>query len=128
MSSSARSTSRTPALMRRVPSAFAAALGAILLVASAPAVHAEEVEASISIKNHKFEPAELKVPSGKAIKLTVNNLDDQAEEFESHDLRIEKVIGAKQSAIVRLKPLDKGKYSFFGEYHEATAQGNLIAD
>jgi plastocyanin len=108
---------------------LAAGLGTALLFTPPQRAYAEqEIEATLSIKDHKFEPAELKVPAGKAIKLTVHNLDESAEEFESHDLQIEKVIAGKQSAIVRLKALDKGKYSFFGEYHEATAQGAVIAE
>jgi plastocyanin len=89
---------------------------------------ADEVEATISIKDHKFEPAELKVPAGKAIKLTVKNLDKTPEEFESKPLKFEKVIAGNGTAVIRLKPLAKGSCKFFGEYHEATAQGVLIAE
>jgi plastocyanin len=95
---------------------------------SGPSLAADEVEATISIKDHKFEPAELKVPAGKAVKLTVKNLDATAEEFESHPLKVEKVIAGKGTAVIRLKPLAKGSYNFFGEYHEKTAQGMLIAE
>jgi plastocyanin len=98
------------------------------LSTSPPARAAEEVEATISIKDHKFEPAELKVPAGTAIKLTVKNLDATPEEFESHPLKVEKVIAGKGTAVIRLKPLAKGSYNFFGEYHEKTAQGMLIAE
>jgi plastocyanin len=103
----------------------AAALG---LVSSGPALAADEVDVTISIKDHKFDPAEVKVPAGKAIKLTVKNLDASAEEFESKTLKVEKVIAGKATAVIRLKPLTKGTYKFFGEYHEKTAQGVLIAE
>jgi len=103
----------------------AAALG---LVSSGPALAADEVDVTISIKDHKFDPAEVKVPAGKAIKLTVKNLDASAEEFESKPLKVEKVIAGKATAVIRLKPLTKGTYKFFGEYHEKTAQGVLIAE
>lgn len=93
-----------------------------------PLFAADEVLATISIKNHRFEPAELKVPAGKAIKITVKNLDATPEEFESKTLKFEKVIPGKGTAIIRLKPLTKGTYTFFGEYHEATAQGRLIVE
>jgi plastocyanin len=103
------------------------ALAALLCAPSTPYA-ADEVEATISIKGHKFEPAEVKVPAGKAIKLTVKNLDASAEEFESKTLKVEKVIAGKGTAVIRLKPLAKGSYKFFGEYHEKTAQGVLIAE
>ena len=107
----------------------AGALGALALVAPlAPAGTAEEAEVTISIKDHKFDPAEIKVPAQKAIKLTVNNLDTSAEEFESHSLGVEKVIAGKGSATIRLKPLAKGTYAFVGEYHEETAKGTIIAE
>ncbi len=93
-----------------------------------PVSAADQADATISIKDHKFDPAELKVPAGKAIKLTVKNLDSSAEEFESHSLKIEKVIAGKATAVIRIKPLKKGSYKFFGEYHEKTAQGVLIAE
>jgi len=105
-----------------------AAFGAALLLAGAPAAHAEEVEVTINIKDHKFDPAEVKVPAGKALKITVNNLDPTPEEFESYEFQVEKIIGGNQSATVRVKPLDPGKYNFFGEFNEATAQGTLIVE
>lgn len=113
----------------RVPYAFSALIGASLLAFGAAPVRAEDaLELTISIKDHKFEPAELKVPAGKALKLTVNNLDATAEEFESHPLKFEKVIPGKQSAVIRIKPLSKGSYKFFGEYHEDTAQGVVTVE
>jgi plastocyanin len=98
------------------------------LAQSAPAGVAEEAEFTISIKDHKFDPAEIKVPASTAIKLTVNNLDASPEEFESHPLGVEKVIAGSASATIRLKPLSKGTYKFVGEYHEETAKGMITAE
>jgi len=88
---------------------------------------AEDAEATLSIKDHKFEPAELVVPAGKRIKLTVKNLDPTPEEFESHELRREKVIPGGAEAVIFIGPLKPGTYKFFGEFHEATAQGRVVA-
>jgi plastocyanin len=109
----------------------AAATIALVFALMAPlprATAAEEAEITISLKDHKFDPAEIKVPADKAIKLTVNNLDATAEEFESHPLGVEKVIAGKGTATIRLKPLAKGSYKFVGEYHEDTAKGTIIAE
>ena len=110
----------------------AAALAAFALGLTAPLNPAgaaeEEAEVTIAIKDHKFDPTEIKVPALKAIKLTVNNLDASAEEFESHPLGVEKVIAGKASATIRLKPLAKGSYAFVGEYHEETAKGTIVAE
>jgi len=104
------------------------AVSALTVASPLPARAASETEVTIEIKDHKFSPAEIKVPAATPIKLTVKNSDKTAEEFESHPLGVEKVIAGNASATIRLKPLDKGTYSFFGEYHEDTAQGKLIAD
>ena len=109
----------------RISLALAATL---LALAAAPAYAEDALDMSISIKDHKFEPETLKVPVGKAIKLTVNNLDATAEEFESYPLRFEKVVDGKQSTVVRIKPLEAGTYIFFGEYHSDTAHGTVVAE
>lgn len=88
---------------------------------------AEEVqEFTLVIKDHKFEPAELTVPAGVKVKLVVDNQDATPEEFESHELNREKVIPGKSQAKIFVGPLEAGVYPFFGEFHEATAQGRLI--
>jgi plastocyanin len=108
---------------------LAAAICAAALAAAAPGARAADtVEMSITIKDHKFEPAQLKVAAGTPIKLTVHNLDATAEEFESHALDVEKVVAGKASAIVRIKALAKGSYPFVGEYHEDTAKGVLMVE
>src|SRR5689334_3508096 len=93
----------------RLTGALVATLALVLSVLFGPvaggnaANAADEVELTISIKDHKFEPAELKAPAGKAIKLTVKNLDASAEEFESHSLKVEKVIAGKGTAVIRIR-------------------------
>lgn len=89
---------------------------------------AAEPEVLIVIKNHKFEPAEVKVKAGEKIKLIVHNQDSTPEEFESHTLKREKVIPGGQKATILIGPLKPGRYTFFGEFHEKTAQGVVIAE
>jgi plastocyanin len=90
-------------------------------------VMADEVpEFTLVIKEHKFEPAELTIPAGVKVKLIVDNQDATPEEFESHELNREKVIPGNSQAKIFVGPLEAGVYPFFGEFHEATAQGKLI--
>jgi plastocyanin len=107
-------------------------LAAALLVAVAgfgSGVRAEETfSTSITIRGHKFEPAELHVPAGKRILLTVVNADPLSEEFDSSALKVEKVIAGNSEGIVRIAPLKPGTYDFVGEYHEETAKGRVIAE
>ncbi len=99
-------------------------ISALMLPLSASAA---TPEFTIAIKDHRFDPAELVVPAGKKVKLVIDNRDATPEEFESHDLKREKVIAGKTKATIWVGPLRPGKYRFFGEFHEATAQGVLIA-
>jgi plastocyanin len=99
---------------------------ALILALPLLAFAADDVFA-IQIKNHRFEPAELTVPAGKKVKLLVENLDATPEEFESHELNREKIISGNSKATIYIGPLSAGKYPFFGEFNEATAQGVIIA-
>lgn len=91
------------------------------------AAHAADAQALLVIKDHRFQPAELKVPAGERIKLVIHNQDSTPEEFESHALNREKVVPAGAKVSVYIGPLTPGRYDFFGEYNEATAKGVVIA-
>jgi len=92
-------------------------------------VHAEDAySATITIREHRFEPSELHVPAGKRVALTVINADPLSEEFDSAALKVEKVIAGKSQGVVHISPLKPGKYEFVGEYHEDTAKGVMIAE
>jgi Cupredoxin-like domain len=53
---------------------------------------AADTEIPITIENNRFSPEELKVKAGAPFVLVVTNKDQGPEEFESKELRIEKVI------------------------------------
>ena len=111
--------------MTRFLSAFSFLLVALALLAVAPA---SAQDLTITIKDHKFTPAELKVPANKRLTVTVVNDDSTPEEFESHEMKVEKIIPGKTKAVVRIGPLKPGRYPFFGEFHEKTAQGAVVAE
>jgi plastocyanin len=102
------------------------ALLAIGLVLAASTAWAEDYNAKLVIRDHKFEPVELTVPAGQKIKLLVDNQDATPEEFESNELNREKIVTGKGTITVFLGPLDAGRYPFFGDFHQETAQGVLI--
>ncbi|MCW5691506.1 MAG: cupredoxin domain-containing protein [Pseudolabrys sp.] len=97
-------------------------------VALAPALAQAADDYTLTIKDHKFTPAELKVPANKRVAITVVNSDSTPEEFESHSLKVEKIIPGGAKATVRIGPLKPGRYDFFGEFHEDTAKGVVIAE
>jgi hypothetical protein len=80
----------------------AATVVALLLTFSA---YAQDFEAHLTIREHKFEPAELTVPAGQKIKLLVENQDATPEEFESNELNREKIVVGKGTITVFLGPL-----------------------
>jgi hypothetical protein len=81
----------------------------------------------VTLKNHRFTPAEIHVPANQPSLITLTNQDDTAEEFDSTALKVEKVVPGHQSGEVRLRPLSPGRYPFMGEYHSETAEGVVIA-
>ncbi len=107
-------------------------LGTALLAMCASALSAGNEagtqELSTTLKAHRFEPSELKVPANRRIRLTVHNQDPTPEEFESQALKREKVIAAGAKGVILIGPLKPGRYEFVGEYHPATAKGVLIAE
>lgn len=104
------------------------ALTLLTLGMTASNAMAADPEVLLVIKNHQFEPIELKVPAGQRVKLVVHNRDTTPEEFESHSLNREKVIPAGSKASIYIGPLKPGRYSFYGEYNEATAKGVVVAE
>ncbi len=99
----------------------------VVLLAASSAALAEAPPITVTLKDHRFTPAEIKVPANQPIVLNVTNTDNLAEEFDSTALKVEKVIAGGQSGLVRIHPLRPGRYAFMGEYHSATAQGVVIA-
>ncbi len=97
----------------------------LLLLIACNKIATEEIK--ILIKNHKFIPDKIYVPTDKKIKLIIENQDDTVEEFESIDLKREKIVAGKSNIIISIGPLKEGTYSFFGEFNPDTATGFIIA-
>ena len=102
------------------------ALGLLLIVTAA--VAADVPEFSLTIRDHRFTPAEIRVPANVKVRLVVDNQDAGPEEFDSHALNREKVIPGKSRATIFIGPLAPGRYPFIGEFNAATAQGVVIAE
>ena len=78
-------------------------------------------------KDGKFEPAVLEVPAGKRFRVEIANENKKAIEFESKDLKQEKVIAPGAKATVTINALKAGEYKYFDEFNEATGQGKIVA-
>lgn len=81
----------------------------------------------ITIRDHLFHPAEIRIGAHQKVKLLIHNQDASPEEFESYELNREKVIPGNSKAIIFIGPLAPGEYVFFGEFNPKTAQGKIIS-
>jgi plastocyanin len=115
--------------MRRPALLVAALLAAAMLAAATPALAVDAPpEIALTIEGHRFQPAEIRVKAGVPFILVITNKDATPEEFESRDLRLEKVIPGGKTLRLRMPALRAGSYAFVGEYHEATAKGRIVAE
>ena len=106
---------------------FTFLLSLLALTVASTAHAADKPQFQLSIKDHKFNVEELSVPANTAFTLIVKNEDKSAEEFESHKMKVEKLIPANSESVIHVKPLKAGSYPFMGEFHESTAKGVIIA-
>jgi hypothetical protein len=109
------------------PAATAAVMLAWLLVAGPPARAQEAASLGLEFRQHRFVPSRIEVPANVKFKLLVKNNDDTADEFESIELNREKLVPPGQTITVFLGPLSPGEYKFFGDFHQDTAQGVMVA-
>jgi hypothetical protein len=100
-------------------------LSALLLTAF-PAMADEPI--TLTLQNHKFTPAEIRVKANKPSMITMINKDATAEEFDSTALKVEKVVAGNSKGNIRIRALAPGRYPFMGEYHASTAQGVVVAE
>lgn len=118
-------------LLMRARSALllAGLIASAALLASGPALGADvPAEIALTIDQHRFQPDEIRVKAGAAFVLVITNKDATPEEFESKDLRLEKVIPGGKTLRLRMPALKAGTYRFVGEFHEQTAKGRIIAE
>ncbi len=94
-------------------------------LATAQAGAVEPVQ--LTIRDHRFIPDQVTVPAGERIRVEIANQDPTPAEFESSDLRAEKIIVPGGKITVTVGPLKPGAYKFFDEYHPDTATGTLTA-
>jgi hypothetical protein len=104
---------------------IALALAAVLALAGA--AHAASAPVVLTLKDHRFTPAQFTVPAGEKVMIQLINHDPATEEFDSHDLQVEKVVTPNGRALFSIGPLQPGAYAFMGEFHPATAQGRVTA-
>lgn len=102
---------------------------AIALLAISATTHAAgDPDVVLVIRDHRFSPAEVRIPANTRVRLLIDNQDATPEEFDSHALNREKVIPPRSKANVFIGPLTPGRYPFMGEFNASTAQGAVVVE
>lgn len=99
----------------------------ILSLAAAPAVAADLLTHTVVARDGRLIPDRLEVPAGVRFKIVLHNQGRDAIEFESLQLKVEKVLSPGARSFVVIAPLKPGEYAFFDEFHAATAKGHIVA-
>ena len=104
---------------------------AALLTAGAlqvPMASASELATfKLEMQDGKLIPPRIEVPSGQRIKIEIHNIGKSAAEFESIELRKEKVLAPGAQSFVVIAPLRPGEYKFFDDFHLNMPQGVIVA-
>ena len=97
------------------------------LAGIAPIAHAADLPTfQLEMADGKLIPPRIEVPAGKRVKIEVRNTGKGAVEFESVQLRKEKVLAPGADSFVVIAPLEPGEYKFFDDFHQQ-AQGVIVA-
>jgi len=81
----------------------------------------------LEMQDGKLIPPRIEVPAGQRIKIEVHNIGKSAAEFESVELRKEKVLAPGAQSFVVIAPLRPGEYKFFDDFHLNMPQGVIVA-
>jgi uncharacterized protein (DUF58 family) len=94
------------------------ALAMLFVIAGFGSVQAADpAPVSITIRDRQFVPAEITVPAGAKVELQIRNEQTTAAEFESHQMRREKVIPPGGTVSLYIGPLNPGRYEFFDDFN-----------
>jgi hypothetical protein len=97
------------------------------LASTAPSRAEDEVTIRIEFRDGKIEPLRIEAPSKTRIRLQLVNLGDTPAEFESHELKKEKVLAPKSESVLVIRTLDPGEYVFFDDFHPDAPRATLVA-
>lgn len=91
--------------------------------------HAEEEEPTfrVEFRDGAVTPLRLEVPAKRRFRLELHNLGQTPAEFESRELRKEKVLAAGTVSTLVIRTLDPGEYGFFDDFHPDAPAAVLVA-
>ncbi|MFT0213479.1 cupredoxin domain-containing protein [Pseudomonas sp. F1_0610] len=92
------------------------------------AIAAETVTVQLEMKDGDLIPNTFTVPANTRIRIEVRNTGTSPVEFESTQLRKEKVLAPGAKSVVVIARLRPGTYSFFDDFHLDKPHGTIIAE
>lgn len=122
--SSQPSQSSPPSTSSRI---LATLIGLACSLSAATAFASDLLTFKLEMADGKFKPARIEVPAGQRIKIEIHNVGKTAAEFESVELRKEKVLAPGAQSFVVIAPLRPGEYKFFDDFHLNMPQGVIVA-
>jgi cupredoxin-like protein len=97
-----------------------------LLALEKPVFAAEEPTFAIEFKDGTVTPTRIEVPAKTRFRLELKNSGKTAAEFESNEMKKEKVLAPGTTSSLIIRTLDPGEYKFFDDFHQQ-ARGVLVA-
>jgi hypothetical protein len=103
------------------------AIGYVAQGSAAEGQSQDEPTFSVEFHDGKVEPLRLEVPANRRFKLELRNTGSTPAEFESRELRKEKVLAPNSSSFLVFRTLDAGEYPFFDDFHPEAPRALLVA-
>lgn len=108
-----------------------AAIGAVVLATAGLPVgdtaRADEMPLfKIEMKDGVIRPGRIEVPANAPFKLEISNTGETPSEFESTELKREKVLAPGSTSSIVFRRVEAGEYVFFDDFHP-DARATLVA-
>ncbi len=117
--------------MARFTSALAAVATGLAFASFGPICNvaraADEPVFPIEFNEGVMAPLRTEVPANTRFKLALTNKGKSPAEFESSELRLEKVLAAGSASTLVIRTLDPGEYKFFDDFHPDAPPSVLVA-
>jgi len=114
-------------MRKRLTFLIAHLIASLVIVAGVASAGDPRPEIPLTIEKDHFEPSEVKVKANTPFTLVVTNKTAKAAEFESKDLRVEKVVPSGKTVNVLIRALKPGTYAFFDDLNKAST-GRIVAE
>jgi hypothetical protein len=82
---------------------------------------------TVKAESGHFNPPQLEVTAHQPFKVRVISAEKSPIEFESFELRRERVVQPGEAITVNMPALGPGTYKFFDDFHRDTPEGVIVA-